>query len=115
MIPAYQTNGRQMDRHKVNQHVLVVNSLHDQLLGNIVNVHEEGFMLIGNSVLLSEGGIYQLSFQFSSPVLETKKVSLGAECLWMRETSDDQYWAGFHIIDISNGDKKVIVSLCEQI
>lgn len=115
MIPAYQTNGRQMARHKVNQRVLVVNNLCDQLLGNVVNVHQEGFMLIGNNVSLSEGGIYQLLFQFSSPVLETNKVTLGAECLWIRETSGDQCWAGFHIIDISDNDKKVIVSLCEQI
>ena len=113
MIPAYQVNGRHMDRHKVNQRVLVVNSLCDQLLGNIANVHEEGFMLIGNSVLLSEGGIYQLSFQFSLPVLEKHKIILGAECLWIRETNDDQCWAGFQIIDVSDVDKKIIISLCE--
>lgn len=115
MIPAYQTSGRHMDRYKVNQHVLVVNSLCNQLLGNIVNIHEEGFMLIGNSVSISDRRIYQLMFQFSSPVLEKNKIALGAECLWVRETSGEQYWAGFQIIDISTDDKKAIASLCAQI
>jgi len=115
MVAAYQTSGRYIDRHKVNQRVLVINSLRDQLLGNIVNVHEEGFMLIGNKVPLTDSGVYQLTFQFLSPVLGRQEITLGGECLWVRETSDDQYWAGFQIIDISDEDKKVVASLCEQI
>lgn len=115
MIPAHHTNGRHMERYKVNQRVLVVNSLRDQLLGNIANVHEEGFMLIGNSASLCDDSIYQLAFQFSSPVLGKYNIALGAECLWVRETSGDQCWAGFQIIDISDDDKKTIVSLCAQL
>lgn len=114
MMPEYQASGRYKDRHKVNQRILVENSVHGQLLGNVANVHEEGFMLIGNHVPVSEGGIYLLAFQFSSPVLKKDKITLGAECLWVRETSDDQYWAGFQIIDISESDKKIIVSLGEE-
>lgn len=115
MIPAHQMNGRHMDRYKVNQRVLVVNSLCNQLLGNVVNMHEEGFMLIGNNVSLSDRSIYQLMFQFSSPVLEKNKITLGAECLWVRKTSGKQCWAGFQIIDISDADKKAIALLCAQI
>lgn len=115
MIPAYQMNGRHMDRYKVNQRVLVVNSLCDQLLGNIVNVHQEGFMLIGHNVSLSDCSVYQLMFEFLSPVLGKSQIALGAECLWVRETSGEHCWAGFQIIDISDDDKKAIASLCAHI
>lgn len=108
------TNNRYMNRRAVNQAVSVVNTLQGRLLGNIVNLHEEGFMLIGNTNLTEEG-IYQLVFNLSVPINKQRYLNIGAECLWMRETDGgDQSWSGFQIIDITEQDKDIIRLLGEQ-
>lgn len=106
---------RHIDRPEVTQSVAVLTSLEGQFLGNVVNIHAEGFMLIGD-VPLNEEGVYQLIFQLSNPVLDRYRVTLGAECLWVRETGGgDQMWSGFQIIDISDEDREVVVLLGEGI
>ncbi len=100
-------------RAAVGKSILVKDVLHNRSVGRIVNLNEEGFMLIGDG-LINENCLYQLSMQFESDHGEEDglNISLGAECLWKKETdSGTQYWAGFHIIDISDDDLKKITLL----
>ncbi len=109
------TENRSKERVDVPQLVAVFDSLSDIELGTIVNLHEEGFLLIGSGVV-GDNRVYQLRFEFSDPVDDVTNISIGAECLWTNETgSGDKIWAGFHIIDISESDKTIISHLIHQI
>ncbi|WP_188149917.1 hypothetical protein [Teredinibacter waterburyi] len=107
-------DSRRLPRVAVQQIVVVFDAMLDQELGRIVNLNQEGFMLIGDSV--KENCLYQLNFFLSEPIGDVSTLSIGAECLWVRETvGDDRNWAGFHILDIADADLKVIDELISQI
>ena len=109
------TENRAIQRIDVPQLVAVFDSLNDIELGTIVNLHEEGFLLIGEGII-GDNRVYQLRFEFSEKVDDIDQISVGAECLWTNETgSGDKIWAGFHIIDISETDKTIISHLIHQI
>ena len=73
-------------------------------LGRLVNISEEGFMLLGSQPV-SEDNILQLSLEFESGTNNTPPILISVECLWCNSSSDQtQYWAGFYIIDISDED-----------
>ena len=106
---------RSLERLDVPQLVVVYDQIHERELGTIVNMHEEGFMLIGEEDL-GEDGVFQMRFEFAEPVRGVNQLVIGAECLWTNETGvGDKLWAGFHIIDISGEDKRVIADLVKQI
>jgi len=102
---------RRKARKEIEQHISVKDSILDLEVGRVVNMNEDGFMLIGSGQI-RENCLYQLSMSLSEPLAGAASLSLGAECLWIRETdSGSQYWAGFHIIDISEADKKLVAKL----
>ena len=106
---------RSLERVEAPQLVVVFDAMTHRELGTIVNMHEEGFLLIGSGSL-GENCVFQLQFELSEAVDGVDKISVGAECLWTNETGGgDQLWAGFHIIDISEEDKTIIKHLLVQI
>lgn len=114
MKPA-EGESRRLARMSVQQVILVRDSLRDIEIGRVVNLHEEGFMLIGGSDV-RENCLYQTRFILAEPVGDITELDIGAECLWVRETvGDDRNWAGFHIMDIAPDDVKIISLLKEQI
>ncbi len=84
------------------------------LVGHVANFHDKGFMLISNFPL-REDNVYRLRMEFSQLVAGREDISLGAECLWVRETSGDQVWAGFTIIDIAQADRHLLAELAAQL
>ncbi|ABD80083.1 UDP-3-0-acyl N-acetylglucosamine deacetylase [Saccharophagus degradans] len=101
-------NSRRLDRVGVQQEVVVRDSLTGQKLGQLANIHCEGFMLFGDENV-QENHIYQLHLELSQPINNVSNLSIGAECLWLNASGDNsQCWAGFHIIDISDSDKTVV-------
>ncbi|WP_086930959.1 PilZ domain-containing protein [Agarilytica rhodophyticola] len=111
MLPSNDGDKRNKQRKSVDQHIKVTNTLQKVEIGSIVNLHEEGFMLIGDGQI-RENCLYQLSFNFSDAVDGCDSLCLGAECLWIKETdSGTQYWSGFQIIDLSEKDKTTISKL----
>jgi len=99
---------RRLKRAEAQQVIRVIDEFRDIEVGRIVNLHEEGFMIIGAGDV-SENCIYQLTLILSTPVDSQGTIRAGAECLWVKETSDDdRIWAGFHIMDISEKDVEVI-------
>lgn len=106
---------RRKCRADVDQHIEVKNVLLDSSLGKIVNVSEDGFMIIGDAHV-KENNIYQLSLSFTRPVNDAFHLSLGAECLWLNETgTGEQVWAGFQVIDISEKDKEIFDKLSSEV
>lgn len=93
---------RARERVYINGSVLVYDSMRDIELGKLVNLHEDGFLLLSNEAI-EEGSIYQLKFYPEPPIDGVCEISVGAECLWLDETgSGEQIWAGFHIMDVSD-------------
>ena len=106
---------RKRSRPDVPQEIFVVDVLTLNRLGTVVNLHEDGFMIIGAGNV-KESCVYQLEFHLSKPVENVGTVPIGAECLWINETgSGNQYWAGFQIIDIAEDSAKIISKVVEQI
>ena len=106
---------RQHIRQPVNQKVSVRNVLTDEFVGTIVDVHSEGFMVLGTRHVDAER-VYQLELTFGEFVKDSATMRLGAECLWSREAgTGGQSWIGFHIIDIAQTDKEKLSFIAEQI
>ena len=115
MVAKLNIDQRCRDRVLVDQSILVHDMLKQAPIGRLVNIHDQGFMAIGNNTA-RENRIYQLELLFSELIEGKDKVQLGAECLWTRETdSGDQYWAGFHIVDLADQDLSTIQLLASQV
>ncbi|TVZ40023.1 hypothetical protein P886_4440 [Alteromonadaceae bacterium 2753L.S.0a.02] len=106
---------RKLARAEVQQVILVRDAMRDVEIGRIVNLHEEGFMVIGGNEV-RENCLYQLKFELTDPVDGINLLDIGAECLWVRETAgEDRNWSGFHILDIAADDVAIISKLKKQI
>jgi hypothetical protein len=92
------------DRMEVSEVIRVIDRQTGTVLGRLVNISEEGFMLLGPQPI-NENNILQLSLEFDSGASATNPILVGAECLWCHSSNDQaQYWTGFFIIDISDKD-----------
>lgn len=67
-------------------------------LGSIANLSRTGFMLVSDRLIEAES-VFQLELISSN---QNEIILLGAVCLWNADTSSENlYWNGFQIIDIS--------------
>ena len=109
------TEHRSLTRVKVPQIVSVHDIMRGIEVGTVVNLHEEGFLLIGTEEI-KESGVYQLRFEFTNAINGVAQMNLGAECLWSNECDTGlMCWSGFHIIDLAEQDKEIISSLIAEI
>ncbi|VUD40343.1 hypothetical protein TDB9533_00129 [Thalassocella blandensis] len=109
------TEKRRKHRADVDQHIDVVNTMTNQSLGKVVNISEDGFMLIGSGEI-KENCLYQLRFSFTVAIDGVSHIDLGAECLWWNETgAGEQVWAGFHVIDIAQKDRDLMHELSDDV
>ena len=100
---------RRLKRHQIAGVIEVYDSVMQQYLGRLVNIHSEGMMLMGDKSLSIEK-IYQLDLILPQPFDGVDKIHLGIDCLWVREAGDGSpYWAGCRIIDVSD-DALVMVN-----
>lgn len=102
---------RRKYRTDVEQRIEVLNSITNKLLGKVVNISEDGFMLISHDAAgeIKENCLYQLKFILAKDVDGVSDISLGAECLWLNETgAGEQLWCGFQVIDISDSDRDIM-------
>ncbi len=103
---------RKRHRHSLLTAVAVYDHDQESFLGRLVNVHEEGLMMMGNRAFESEH-IYQLDLHLADPIDDRTRIHLAADCLWTREEDEYMHWAGCRIIDISDQamtDLKVLIS-----
>jgi len=104
-------NIRLLDRRVVHQIVDVIDTVSERNLGRLVNIHREGLMLLGDAPLKTDA-LYQVVLRLPEPMNGQSEVSVGVDCLWLRELEEGgQFWAGFQIIDISAQDLEFIDAL----
>lgn len=93
---------RRAPRRKVESHVPVIDTMTDQVVGQIGNVSETGMLLIANTPLV-EDALYQFRFTLPAQGVEGATVEVGAHLLWREETfGTGQWWAGFRFIGIGS-------------
>jgi len=102
---------RSSPRKRVNEKIELRDIHTDQLLGNLVNISDSGFMLLADQSL-STNQLFQLRMLFPTPIENLEYIELGAECLWRQDAPGTNHcWAGFHIIDISDQATRLIETL----
>ncbi len=81
------------------------------VLGCMVDLSEDGFMLLTDQVH-EAGAVLQLRVDFPREVHGVNHIELGAESLWAGAANKaNHYWAGFHIIDLSDGAAATIAAV----
>lgn len=85
----------------------VVDRITETQLGTIANISETGFMLVTRRYI-DVDSVFQLELTFNEKG-KYENIQLGAVCLWCVDTSaESSYWAGFHIIDISQKTEELL-------
>ena len=95
---------RSHNRVEVSEVIHVTDRQTGEVLGQLVNISEEGFMLLGAKPV-AEDNIFQLSLGFDDSSGNSSPIQIGVESLWCHASADQtQFWSGFYIIDISDED-----------
>jgi hypothetical protein len=84
-------------------------------LGRLVNIHQEGLMILGGEQL-PHNNLYQLELQLSQPINGHDHIALGVDCIWSRRDEEStMFWAGCKVIDISDEALMDLAALIELI
>ncbi|MBI5461085.1 MAG: PilZ domain-containing protein [Gammaproteobacteria bacterium] len=78
------------------------------VVGDLANMSTAGFMVLTNDPRPAHS-VFQLSLALPKPIQGVDTLYFGAESLWCNATDDQQqYWIGFHLIDISPRDQEIL-------
>ena len=92
---------RKHPRKNVNQPIKVIDQDRAELIGHLVDISLEGFMVI-TPYVIDVNRVFQVCLELPQAA-GMPSLALGVECLWRELSGDRQtYWAGFQIIDISS-------------
>jgi hypothetical protein len=115
-MSTFENSIQEMRDHKrveVSEVIHVTDRQIGEVLGQLVNISEEGFMLLGSKPV-TEDNIFQLSLEFDAESGNSGPILIGAESLWCHASGDQtQHWSGFYIIDISDEDLERVRYLTE--
>jgi hypothetical protein len=101
---------RRKPRVTVPDHVDVQDAHSGNTLGRLVNLSEDGLMLVG-SACIGPGAVFQLRLALMKDNQRFELV-VGAESLWCQDANDSgAHWTGFQIIDISPEHREIIDSV----
>ncbi len=85
-----------------------------QVIGCMVDLSEDGFMLLTDQVH-EAGAVLQLRVDFPDGMNGEDHIELGAESLWAGAANKpNHFWAGFHIIDLSDKAAAVIAAVIDK-
>lgn len=102
-------NRRRIERKSIDVHVNIVDMQTEQPLGALVNIHQEGLMLVG-SLPLEVDRVYQIQLQPTGKAESLGPIDLGIDCVWSSK-GEDSNWAGCRIIDSSQDALRKIEQL----
>jgi len=106
-------NRRRLTRHGLSVNLEVNDAAEDCCIGKLVNIHQQGLMIMSNR-LLPNDKVYQLELVQGGGA-EKKIIPLSADTLWQSPAnSDNCFWVGFKIVEISQSAEKAILNLIEQ-
>ena len=93
-------NRRRRRRYQLSADIHVIDQLNEKPIGQLVNIHQEGLLLMGEQLNLNAS--HQITLLLPNSINQQTQFELGVECLWSQPTDcGDQYWSGCSIIDIS--------------
>lgn len=105
---------RRLPRHRISVAVEVYDASSNVYLGRLVNIHQQGLMLMGRE-LLSIDKIYQLELRLPKAVNNIDVIHFAIDCLWVRDAGDDApHWSGCRIIDVCDETLQLIEELVEH-
>lgn len=112
--PNFQSR-RKHPRHTLRDAVTVVEQDSGESLGVVVNLSQEGIMLV-NSKPLQPDCLYQIRLNIGDGVItgvSNCSINLGIDCLWTNpaEGKAAMYWAGCQIIDVSDEAAELVQKL----
>jgi hypothetical protein len=104
-------NQRRLKRHSLSASVEVFDVSRGLCLGRLVNIHEEGLMMMGE-VSIDADHVYQ--FEIQPP--DGDPIQIGVDCLWARQSEESTMcWSGYQIISISDTARQQIQQLISQL
>ena len=110
---------RKHPRHLLRNAVSVIDQTSGVSVGVVVNLSEEGIMLV-NASPLQPDCIYQLRLDVTEGVLSESagcEICMGVDCLWTShaEGMASMYWSGCQIIDIADEDFARMLALIKAV
>lgn len=85
-----------------------------RVVGCMVDLSEDGFMLLTEE-FHEAGTVLQLRVDFPDAVNGTNHIELGAESLWSGAANKaNRFWAGFHIIDLSDAAAATLACVIDK-
>jgi len=104
-----------LKRHDVSVVVEVYDRNTDQHLGRLVNIHNEGLMVMGTGGLQADH-VYQLDLVLPESIEGSTHLQLGVDCLWSKVVdASATYWSGCQVIDLSDVARRQIERLVEKL
>jgi len=105
------SNRRRLKRHQLSSDIRVIDKVQKQTIGKLVDIHQEGLLLLGADLKLDSS--HQINLILPSSVNLQNQFTLGIECLWCQSADEDNtlFWAGCSIIDKSTLASSCIESL----
>ncbi|AFU99079.1 PilZ domain-containing protein [Simiduia agarivorans] len=101
-------NRRRLTRHTLSDKLDVWDSETDERLGQLVNLHQEGMMVLGD-FSFEENKLYSVRIHLPQALSDDGELVLGVDCLWVRaDTETELQWSGFQIIDVGSEQIAVI-------
>ncbi|UWX03780.1 PilZ domain-containing protein [Pseudoxanthomonas sp. NC8] len=98
---------RRAPRRHVTESVPVIDTMTDEVIGQLGNLSESGMLLIASSPL-AEDALYQLRFHLRGRGLSSP-VGVGVHLLWtVPANTPGQNWCGFRFLTISDEQRGAI-------
>lgn len=108
------SNRRSRSRVQINLDATLVDQQSGKQMGKVVNMHQEGMMIIAHSDVVEEDKLYQANLVVNQPGEGFKEIPLGLDCMWRKKLEHGiGYWAGFRIISASKEAMEEITTLIE--
>lgn len=106
---------RKQMRKEVAMPLAVVDVNTGAEIGDLANISSEGCMVLARRALPAHS-VFQLALALPTLIHGMDTVYFGAESLWCNAAADqEQYWIGFHLIDISPQDSEVLALFLESV
>ncbi len=102
---------RKFKRVKPSVKIDMYDIIQSKALGEVLNISTGG-ALIMSKLELSPGEMFQTEWQISARGM--KSIAVGLECLWIDIQHSGHRFCGMHIIDISDGDVKILDRIIAQ-
>lgn len=104
---------RKLERKELNHAIVILDTINGGVFGELVNVTTEGIMVMTDREIETQA-IFQLALQLPEAIRGSNQIVIGADCLWCRRAENFyRYWAGFQIIDASEGALEQIEALID--